>query len=40
MGFNDEAAIEESSVANTSAVVNASLLVLMFNFVLSALMFQ
>ncbi|REM99836.1 ABC transporter permease, partial [Mycobacterium tuberculosis] len=32
--------IEGTSVATTRAVVNASLLVLVFNFVLSAMMFQ
>ena len=35
-----EPTIEGTSVATTRAVVNASLLVLMFNFVLSALLFR
>ncbi len=39
-GFHAEPTIEGTSVATTRAVVNASLLVLMFNFVLSALMFR
>ncbi|PJK09117.1 ABC transporter permease [Lysobacteraceae bacterium NML95-0200] len=39
-GFHSEPTIEGTSVATTRAVVNASLLVLMFNFVLSALMFR
>ena len=40
VGFHAEPTIEGTSVATTRAVVNASLLVLMFNFVLSALMFK
>ena len=40
VGFHAEPTIEGTSVATTRAVVNASLLVLMFNFVLSALMFH
>ncbi len=40
VGFNAEPTIEGTSVATTRAVVNASLLVLMFNFVISALLFQ
>jgi galactitol-specific phosphotransferase system IIB component len=40
VGFHAEPTIEGTSVATTRAVVNASLLVLMFNFVLSALLFQ
>ena len=40
VGFHAEPTIEGTSVATTRAVVNASLLVLMFNFVLSALMFR
>ncbi len=40
VGFHSEPTIEGTSVATTRAVVNASLLVLMFNFVLSALMFR
>ena len=40
VGYHAEPTIEGTSVATTRAVVNASLLVLMFNFVLSALMFQ
>ncbi len=39
VGFHAEPTIEGTSVATTRAVVNASLLVLMFNFVISALMF-
>jgi phospholipid/cholesterol/gamma-HCH transport system permease protein len=39
-GFHAEPTIEGTSVATTRAVVNASLLVLMFNFILSALLFQ
>ena len=39
-GFHAEPTIEGTSVATTRAVVNASLLVLMFNFVLSALLFR
>ncbi len=40
VGFNAEPTIEGTSVATTRAVVNASLLVLMFNFVMSALLFR
>ena len=40
VGFHAEPTIEGTSVATTRAVVNASLLVLMFNFVLSALLFK
>ncbi len=40
VGFHAEPTIEGTSVATTRAVVNASLLVLMFNFVLSAFWFQ
>ncbi|MDR1076291.1 MAG: MlaE family lipid ABC transporter permease subunit [Xanthomonadaceae bacterium] len=40
VGFHSEPTIEGTSVATTRAVVNASLLVLMLNFVMSALMFQ
>lgn len=40
VGFHSEPTIEGTSIATTRAVVNASLLVLMFNFVLSALMFR
>ena len=40
VGFHAEPTIEGTSVATTRAVVNASLLVLMFNFILSALLFQ
>ncbi|HWI24821.1 MAG TPA: MlaE family lipid ABC transporter permease subunit [Lysobacter sp.] len=40
VGFHAEPTIEGTSVATTRAVVNASLLVLMFNFVLSALWFR
>jgi phospholipid/cholesterol/gamma-HCH transport system permease protein len=40
VGFHAEPTIEGTSVATTQAVVNASLLVLMFNFVMSALLFQ
>ena len=40
VGFNAEPTIEGTSVATTRAVVNASLLVLMFNFVLSAFLFR
>ncbi len=40
VGFHAEPTIEGTSVATTKAVVNASLLVLMFNFVMSALLFQ
>ena len=39
VGFHAEPTIEGTSVATTRAVVNASLLVLMFNFILSALLF-
>ncbi|MFN3703771.1 MlaE family lipid ABC transporter permease subunit [Thermomonas sp.] len=39
-GFYAEPTIEGTSVATTRAVVNASLLVLMFNFVMSALLFR
>jgi phospholipid/cholesterol/gamma-HCH transport system permease protein len=39
VGFHAEPTIEGTSIATTRAVVNASLLVLMFNFVLSALFF-
>ena len=39
-GFNAEPTIEGTSVATTRAVVNASLLVLMLNFVMSALLFN
>ena len=38
-GFHAEPTIEGASVATTRAVVNASLLVLMLNFVMSALLF-
>lgn len=40
VGYHAEPTIEGTSVATTRAVVNASLLVLMFNFVMSALLFQ
>ena len=40
VGYHAEPTIEGTSVATTRAVVNASLLVLMFNFILSALLFQ
>jgi len=40
VGFHAEPTIEGTSVATTKAVVNASLLVLMFNFVMSALLFK
>ncbi len=40
VGFHAEPTIEGTSVATTRAVVNASMLVLMFNFVLSALLFR
>ncbi|MEN1958118.1 MlaE family lipid ABC transporter permease subunit [Luteimonas changyuni] len=40
VGFHAEPTIEGTSIATTRAVVNASLLVLMFNFVLSALLFR
>ena len=39
VGYHAEPTIEGTSIATTRAVVNASLLVLMFNFVLSALFF-
>ncbi|WP_149195621.1 MlaE family lipid ABC transporter permease subunit [Luteimonas suaedae] len=39
VGFHAEPTIEGTSVATTRAVVNASLLVLMFNFVMSAFLF-
>ena len=39
VGFHAEPTIEGTSIATTRAVVNASLLVLMFNFILSALLF-
>ena len=38
-GFHAEPTIEGTALATTRAVVNASLLVLMFNFVLSAMLF-
>lgn len=40
VGYHAEPTIEGTSIATTRAVVNASLLVLMFNFVLSAFWFQ
>ncbi len=40
VGYHAEPTIEGTSVATTKAVVNASLLVLMFNFVMSALLFR
>ena len=40
VGFHAEPTIEGTSVATTKAVVNASLLVLLFNFVMSALLFR
>ena len=40
VGFHAEPTVEGTSVATTRAVVNASLLVLMFNFVMSALLFR
>ncbi len=40
VGYHSEPTIEGTSVATTRAVVNASLLVLMFNFVLSAFLFR
>ncbi|HSR65146.1 MAG TPA: MlaE family lipid ABC transporter permease subunit [Xanthomonadaceae bacterium] len=40
VGYHAEPTIEGTSVATTRAVVNASLLMLMFNFVLSAFLFQ
>ena len=39
VGYHAEPTVEGTSVATTRAVVNASLLVLMFNFVLSAFLF-
>ena len=39
VGFHAEPTIEGTSIATTKAVVNASLLVLMLNFVMSALLF-
>ena len=39
VGYHAEPTIEGTSVATTRAVVNASLLVLMFNFAMSALLF-
>ena len=39
VGYHAEPTIEGTSVATTRAVVNASLLVLMFNFALSAFLF-
>ncbi|HLT45458.1 MAG TPA: ABC transporter permease, partial [Luteimonas sp.] len=39
VGYHAEPTIEGTSVATTRAVVNASLLVLMLNFVMSALLF-
>jgi phospholipid/cholesterol/gamma-HCH transport system permease protein len=40
VGYHAEPTIEGTSIATTRAVVNGSLLVLMFNFVLSALLFR
>lgn len=40
VGYHAEPTIEGTSVATTRAVVNASLLVLMFNFVMSAFLFK
>jgi phospholipid/cholesterol/gamma-HCH transport system permease protein len=40
VGYHAEPTIEGTSVATTRAVVNASLLVLMFNFILSAFLFR
>lgn len=40
VGFHAEPTIEGTSIATTRAVVNASLLVLMFNFILSAFLFR
>ncbi|RNF83640.1 MlaE family lipid ABC transporter permease subunit [Montanilutibacter psychrotolerans] len=40
VGFHAEPTIEGTSVATTKAVVNASLLMLMLNFVMSALLFR
>ena len=39
-GYHAEPTIEGTSLATTKAVVNASLLVLMFNFIMSALLFK
>lgn len=39
VGFHSEPTIEGTSVATTRAVVNGSLLVLVFNFILSAILF-
>ena len=39
VGYHAEPTVEGTSIATTRAVVNASLLVLMFNFVLSAFLF-
>ncbi|PKM07411.1 MAG: ABC transporter permease [Gammaproteobacteria bacterium HGW-Gammaproteobacteria-4] len=39
-GFNAEPTIEGTSIATTRAVVNGSLLVLVFNFILSATLFK
>ncbi|HST45306.1 MAG TPA: MlaE family lipid ABC transporter permease subunit [Luteimonas sp.] len=40
VGYHAEPTIEGTSIATTRAVVNASLLVLMFNFILSAMLFR
>lgn len=40
VGYHAEPTIEGTSLATTKAVVNASLLVLMFNFVMSAFLFK
>lgn len=40
VGYHAEPTIEGTSLATTRAVVNASLLVLVFNFILSALLFR
>ena len=40
VGYHAEPTIEGTSIATTRAVVNASLLVLMFNFILSAFLFR
>lgn len=40
VGYHAEPTIEGTSLATTKAVVNASLLVLMFNFVMSAMLFR
>jgi len=40
VGYHAEPTIEGTSIATTRAVVNASMLVLMFNFVLSAFLFR